>query len=71
MNGIIPSLNTPFTEDGSLDIYSLRKLVNHTIDSGCAGMLGLAVAGEYQTLTQVKSVLLLKLFLKKMIREYH
>ena len=51
MNGIIPSLNTPFTNDGQLDIFSLRKLVQHTIDSGCTGMLGLAVAGEYQTLT--------------------
>ena len=51
MNGIIPSLNTPFTNDGKLDVHSLRKLVNHTVNSGCTGMLGLAVAGEYQTLT--------------------
>ena len=51
MRGIIPSLNTPFTQDGALDIPSLRKLVQHTIDSGCAGMLGLAVAGEYETLS--------------------
>ena len=51
MKGIIPSLNTPFTQDGALDIPSLRKLVRHTINSGCVGMLGLAVAGEHQTLT--------------------
>ena len=51
MRGIIPSLNTPFTQDGALDIPSLRKLVQHTVDSGCAGMLGLAVAGEYETLS--------------------
>ena len=51
MRGIIPSLNTPFTQDGALDIPSLKKLVQHTINSGCAGMLGLAVAGEYETLS--------------------
>ena len=51
MNGIIPSLNTPFKNDGTLDIHSLRKLVQHTIETGCAGILGLAIAGEHQTLT--------------------
>lgn len=51
MKGIVPSLNTPFLEDGSVDQASLRKLVNHTVDAGCGGMLGLAVAGEYSTLS--------------------
>tara|TARA_B100001057_G_scaffold410539_1_gene425690 strand:- start:76 stop:969 length:894 start_codon:yes stop_codon:yes gene_type:complete len=51
MKGIIPSLNTPFSKKGSLDHTSLAKLVKHTIKSGCSGMLGLAVAGESQSLS--------------------
>lgn len=51
MKGIVPSLNTPFDLNGALDLISLRRLVNHTVESGCGGMLGLAVAGEHATLT--------------------
>ena len=50
MKGILPSLNTPFTNSGELDLDSLTRLVEHTIISGCGGMLGLALAGEYNTL---------------------
>lgn len=51
MKGIVPSLNTPFEVDGALDPTSLKRLVNHTIEAGCGGMLGLAVAGESNTLS--------------------
>ena len=50
MYGIIPSLNTPFDASGALDLLSLSRLVEHTFRTGCGGMLGLAVAGEYNTL---------------------
>ncbi len=50
MKGILPSLNTPFTYSGELDLDSLTRLVEHTITSGCGGMLGLAVAGEHDTI---------------------
>ena len=51
MKGIVPSLNTPFLENGSIDHKSLRRLVDHTVGAGCGGMLGLAVAGEHSTLS--------------------
>lgn len=51
LRGIVPSLNTPFFENGDLDEKSLRRLIDHTIKSGCAGMLALAVAGEQGSLT--------------------
>ena len=50
MHGIVPSLNTPFDASGALDLSSLSKLVEHTVSTGCGGMLGLAVAGEHNTL---------------------
>ena len=51
MKGIVPSLNTPFDINGALDKGSLKRLVQHTVDSNCGGMLGLAVAGEFSSLT--------------------
>jgi dihydrodipicolinate synthase/N-acetylneuraminate lyase len=52
MRGIVPSLNTPFTADGAVDLDGVRRLVNWTVASGAAGMLLLAVAGEGQSLTR-------------------
>jgi len=51
MRGIIPSLHTPFCRDNKVDISSLQKLIDHTIVSGCAGMLVGAVAGENASLS--------------------
>ena len=51
MRGIIPSLHTPFCRDNKVDILSLQKLIDHTIMSGCAGMLVGAVAGENASLS--------------------
>ena len=51
LNGIIPSLHTPFKINKSIDYNSLEKLVLHTIDTNCAGMLLSAVAGETQNLS--------------------
>ena len=51
LRGIIPSLHTPFLEDDSLDLNSLKKLIDHTILTGCAGLLVGAVAGETSSLT--------------------
>ena len=59
MRGIIPSLHTPFNEKNKIDIPSLRKLIDHTIATGCAGMLVGAVAGENSSLTfDEKNILL-------------
>lgn len=49
--GIVPSVNTPFTADDQLDTEGLTRLADHLVDSGCAGTLILAVAGETGRLT--------------------
>ena len=51
LNGIAPSLHTPFNADKSIDYQSLKKLLDHTINSKCSGMLIGAVAGETNSLT--------------------
>lgn len=49
--GIVPSLNTPFQADGSVDEPAMRALVEETIAAGCTGLLAIAVAGEQSELT--------------------
>ena len=56
MRGLIPSLNTPFDASGELHDASLRRLVEHTVTSGCNGMLGLAVAGEFASMSMDEKV---------------
>ena len=51
LNGIAPSLHTPFNDDQSIDYISLKKLLEHTIETKCSGMLIGAVAGETQNLS--------------------
>ena len=60
MRGIIPSLHTPFSKDNKIDLNSLKKLIDHTISTGCAGMLVGAVAGENSSLSINEKKLIIK-----------
>jgi len=60
MRGIIPSLHTPFSKDNKIDLCSLKKLIDHTISTGCAGMLVGAVAGENSSLSINEKKLIIK-----------
>lgn len=51
MRGIVPSLNTPFTADGAVDLPAMARLAEATIAAGCRGVLGIAVAGEQASLS--------------------
>jgi dihydrodipicolinate synthase/N-acetylneuraminate lyase len=51
LRGIIASLHTPFFDNGRLDQGSVGRLVRHTAESGCIGILIAAVAGEAGSLT--------------------
>ena len=46
LRGIVPSMNTPFLDDGSIDVEGLARCAEATVQAGVAGMLILAVAGE-------------------------
>ena len=58
MQGIIPSLHTPFNEKNEIDIVSLRKLIDNTVATGGAGMLEAAVAGENVSLSSTEKNIL-------------
>ncbi|WP_316979871.1 dihydrodipicolinate synthase family protein [Shumkonia mesophila] len=52
--GIVPSLNTPFTADGTLDTEAYGRLIDYVIAAGCGGVLLPAVAGEIGSLSRAE-----------------
>jgi 4-hydroxy-tetrahydrodipicolinate synthase len=53
MIGVVPILVTPFHEDGSIDLDSLRSLIDFDIDAGVHG-LGVALGSEVFKLTEAE-----------------
>ena len=51
LRGIVPSMNTPFLADGSVDLDGIQRSVDAVVQAGVAGMLILAVAAETASLT--------------------
>ena len=51
LNGIVPIVNTPFTEDDRIDVISLERLVETGIADGVSGFIVPAVASEVSKLT--------------------
>lgn len=49
--GVFNIMATPFTEDGAVDVASLRRLVDFQIDKGAHGLTILGVLGEAAKLT--------------------
>ena len=50
--GIITVLNTPFTDDGAVDLSSLRRNVRYALSAGVAGFLVPAMASEVDKLSR-------------------
>ena len=66
--GIVPSMNSPFLADGSIDIEGIRRSTEHVIEAGVAGMLILAVAGETASLSLSEKRLMAQQFLLQTAR---
>jgi Dihydrodipicolinate synthetase family len=58
--GIVPLLETPFLENGSIDYNSLHKLVEHSITGGANGLTAPLVASEVQALSILEREQLVK-----------
>jgi len=54
--GIVTVLNTPFKDDGSIDIESLEKHVDYAIEAGVSGILYPAMASEVNYLTEYEKI---------------
>lgn len=54
LSGIVPPLLTPMGPDGSLDLPSLDRLVDHLIDAGVDGLFVLGSSGQVAYLTDAE-----------------
>jgi 4-hydroxy-tetrahydrodipicolinate synthase len=54
LKGVFSVLPTPFLDDGSLDLASLRKTVELFIEAGVKGVTALGVTGEIARLTEAE-----------------
>lgn len=52
LNGIIPAIVTPFTDDGELDENSLREHINYLLSQGIHGILVNGSTGEAENLSR-------------------
>ena len=52
--GIVPPLVTPMLPDGSLDLPSLDRLVDHLVDAGVDGLFVLGSSGQVAYLTDAE-----------------
>lgn len=64
-DGIVPSMNTPFLDDGRVDTHSIGRSVDKVLSAGVAGMLVLAVAGETASLDLAEKRLVARSFLDR------
>lgn len=58
--GIVPLLETPFLENGSIDYEGLNRLVEHSITGGANGLTAPLVASEVQALSLLEREELVK-----------
>lgn len=65
MLGIVPSMNTPFLDDGAVDVESICRTAEAVVGAGVAGMLVLAVAGETGSLSAPEKHLVASTFLRQ------
>lgn len=63
--GIIPVVNTPFNDDGSIDFESQRRLVRFLLDCGAHGLALFGNASEGYTLTGYERAELMKVIISE------
>jgi 2-keto-3-deoxy-L-arabinonate dehydratase len=56
IRGVVPIVPTPFSDDGAVDLASLRRLVDHLVDAGVHGLAVLGVASEVYALTDAERI---------------
>lgn len=61
--GVCPVLNTPFAEDGEVDLQSFASLVEYAIAEGCESLALFAMNSEPTRLTTAEKVSLMEVFL--------
>lgn len=63
--GVYPILATPFNEDDSLDLDSLKRLTEFLLEVGSSGLTILGVLGEANKLTPAESKLIIRTVIER------
>ena len=50
-NGVWPTMITPFTEDGALDLEKIPRMIDWYVKRGCAGVFAVCQSSEMYALT--------------------
>ena len=58
LSGVLTALTTPFNQDESIDIATLRKVVDRSIDAGVNGVVAAGSTGEVGALSSDERILL-------------
>jgi 4-hydroxy-tetrahydrodipicolinate synthase len=60
LSGVLTALSTPFTQDETLDVATLRKVVDRSIDAGVDGVVAAGSTGEVGALSSQERLLLIE-----------
>ncbi|NQD87804.1 4-hydroxy-tetrahydrodipicolinate synthase [Paenarthrobacter sp. CM16] len=60
LRGVLTALSTPFNQDETIDVATLRKIVDRSIDAGVDGVVAAGSTGEVGALSSEERLLLIK-----------
>lgn len=65
LRGVLTALSTPFNQDESIDVETLRRIVDHSIDAGVDGVVAAGSTGEVGALSSEERLLLIETVIKQ------
>ncbi|WP_026539068.1 4-hydroxy-tetrahydrodipicolinate synthase [Arthrobacter sp. 9MFCol3.1] len=65
LKGVLTALATPFDQDGAIDVDTLRRIVDRSIDAGVDGVVAAGSTGEVGALSSEERLLLIDTVIKQ------
>ena len=65
LRGVLTALSTPFNQDESIDVETLRRIVDRSIDAGVDGVVAAGSTGEVGALSSEERLLLIETVIKQ------
>jgi 4-hydroxy-tetrahydrodipicolinate synthase len=65
LKGVLTALSTPFNQDETIDVETLRRIVDRSIDAGVDGVVAAGSTGEVGALSSEERLLLIETVIKQ------
>lgn len=65
LRGVLTALSTPFSQDETIDVDTLRRIVDRSIDAGVDGVVAAGSTGEVGALSSEERLLLIETVIKQ------